>query len=172
MNMAHLHLILNHLPIFGTLFGLALLAVGLLRNSEELKRISLIVFILMALAVVPTFLTGEPAEGHVKNLPDVSEAYIETHEAAAKVSLAMTLLLGVISGAALALSIRRAIAAVWITPAVLGLALLAGGSLIYTASLGGQIRHSEIRGGAATLGGNVEGGIERSGHTEGREDDD
>lgn len=172
MNMAHLHLILNHLPIFGTLFGLALLAIGLLRNSEELKRIGLIVFILMALAVVPTFLTGEPAEEHVKNLPDVSEAYIETHEAEAKVSLAMTLLLGVISGAALILSIRRARAAVWMTPAALATAVLVSGSLIYTASLGGQIRHSEIRGGAAVSGGNATDEGERSEHGEGREHDD
>lgn len=172
MNMAHLHLILNHLPIFGTLFGLALLAVGLLRNSEELKRISLIIFVLMALAVVPTFLTGESAEEHVKNLPDVSEAYTESHEAAAKVSLAVTLLLGVISAATLVLSIRRMKAAVWMAFATLVTALLVGGSLIYTASLGGQIRHSEIRVGAATAGSNGEGERERSEHREGREDDD
>jgi hypothetical protein len=172
MNMAHIHLILNHLPIFGTLFGLALLAVGLLRNSDELKRISLIIFVFMALAVVPVYLTGEPAESQVKNLPDVSGAFIETHEAAAQVSLATTMLLGMASCVALALSIRKVKAAVWMTPVVLGLALLVSGSLTYTASLGGQIRHSEIRGGAANPTGTTEGERGSTEQRESQEDDD
>jgi len=46
MNWAHVHLLLNHLPVVGTFFGVLLLLLALLRKSEELKRVSLGVFVL------------------------------------------------------------------------------------------------------------------------------
>ena len=44
MNWAHVHLMLSHLPVVGTIFGVLLLLLALLRKSEELKRVSLGVF--------------------------------------------------------------------------------------------------------------------------------
>ena len=40
MDPAHLHLMLNHIPVLGTAFGMALIAWALFRKSEELKRVS------------------------------------------------------------------------------------------------------------------------------------
>ena len=84
MNPAHLHLMLNHIPVLGMAFGLALVSLALLRKSEELKRISLGFLIVIALLAIPAYLTGEPAEELVENLPGVSKSSIEQHEEAAR----------------------------------------------------------------------------------------
>ena len=61
MNLAHVHLLLNHLPPLGVLFGFLLLAAAVARKSGELVRASLVTFVLAALLAVPTYYTGEPA---------------------------------------------------------------------------------------------------------------
>jgi hypothetical protein len=48
-----------------------------------LKRISLGIFIIVALLAIPAYLTGEPTEELVENLPGVSKSSIEQHEEAA-----------------------------------------------------------------------------------------
>ena len=42
MNAAHLHLMLNHLPLLGVLFGLLLLAAGIAQRNDVLKRAALV----------------------------------------------------------------------------------------------------------------------------------
>ena len=83
MNSAHLHLILNHIPVFGTALGLLLMIYSFVAKSDEVRKISLGAFILSAITLIAVYLTGEPAEEIVENLPGVSEAIIETHEDAA-----------------------------------------------------------------------------------------
>ena len=53
MNVAHWHLILNHIPVLGIAFGLVVLGAGLWKSSEELKRLALVVFATSALLAVP-----------------------------------------------------------------------------------------------------------------------
>lgn len=63
MNPAHLHLMLNHIPVLGTAFCMVLVGSALIQKSEELKRVSLGAFVIVALLAIPAYLTGEPAEG-------------------------------------------------------------------------------------------------------------
>jgi hypothetical protein len=49
-------------------------------KSEELKKMSLWVFVLVALVALPVYLTGEPAEEVVEHLPGVAESFIESYE--------------------------------------------------------------------------------------------
>ncbi|HEX9782951.1 MAG TPA: hypothetical protein VGA56_09525, partial [Opitutaceae bacterium] len=95
MNVAHLHLILNHVPVLGTAFGLGLLTFALWRKSEEVKKAALGLFVISALLAIPVYFTGEPAEEIVEELPDVSHANIEEHEEAAEVAFIGVLMLGV-----------------------------------------------------------------------------
>lgn len=61
MNWVHLHLALNHLPVVGALFVFLLLALGVCRGSEELKRLALqLSAALFAVAMLVRF-TGEQA---------------------------------------------------------------------------------------------------------------
>lgn len=145
MSWAHIHLALNHVPVIGLLLVLLLLAVASLRRSAELMRVSYGLLVLLAAATVVVYLTGEPAEELVKNLPGFSEALVEHHE---EVALIATIGMGVLGLIALVGLIRfRAprIEAAWYGRGVLLLALLMGGLMAWTANLGGQIRHSEIR---------------------------
>lgn len=145
MNGAHFHLLLNHLPVLGTAFGLLLLLFALLRKSDELKQVSLGVLVLTALSAVPAYLTGEPAEEIVENLPGVAKALVEQHESAALVALSAALATGVVALAGLWLARGNKPLPTWAMLATLFLGLAASGLMARAANLGGQIRHSEIR---------------------------
>jgi uncharacterized membrane protein len=146
MNPAHLHIILNHIPVIGIPFSAALLAYGLLRKSEEVKKVSLMAFVVIAVLTIPTFLAGHAAEEMVEHLPGFSEQLIENHESAALTGLIATLILGALSLAILLLSRRVTSVVRALTIGLLIFSLAVGGWLAWTANLGGKIRHTEIRG--------------------------
>lgn len=153
MNGAHLHLLVNHVPVLGLVFGLALLAAALFRRSTELTRASLVVFVLAGIAGIVVYLTGEPAEDTVEKVAGITEGLIGRHEDAA---LAATIGSGVLGAWALfGLAGFRRLATLprWFTSSSLVLALVAAVMMGWTANLGGQIRHSEIRAGAPAAGG-------------------
>lgn len=150
MNLTHLHLALNHIPVLGTAFGLALLIFGLWRKSNELKKTALCTFVVIALMAVPAYLTGEPAEDGVEGLPGVSEAIIEQHEEAANVAFASVGALGVIALLGLlALRHGRSVPP-WFAGLMVIASLTVSGLMGWTANIGGQIRHTEIRVGTAS----------------------
>lgn len=146
MDLTHLHLMLNHLPVLGVVFGFLILAWGVLRGQDEIKKIGLIFLIITAIFAVPVYLTGEPAEEAVENLAGVSEQIIETHEDSALVSLILAIATGVMAATALILKRFATENAARISIfAVLLLSIFTGGFITRTANLGGQIRHTEIR---------------------------
>lgn len=151
MNAAYLHLLLNHLPVIGTIFGLLLLLWAMLRKGKELQSAGLGVFVLAALAAVPVYLSGEPAEKVAEHLPGVAESFIESHERVALMALVAVIVTGVVSLAGLVLHRHAEKFPSYVAPVVLALAVITSGLMGWTANLGGQIRHTEIRSGSATL---------------------
>ncbi|MBZ5551163.1 MAG: hypothetical protein LAO21_00485 [Acidobacteriia bacterium] len=149
MNLAHVHLLLNHIPVLGTGFGLILFIVALLRKSEELRKACHGTFVVVALLAIPAYLTGDPAERVVKNLPGVSKSIIEAHDDAASASLIALSILGVVSMVGFILMWKSRPVPQWFTILLLALALIVTGMMAWTANLGGQIRHTEVRSGAA-----------------------
>ncbi len=150
MNPTHLHLLLNHVPVLGTAFGLGLLLFGLWRKSDEIKKAALGVFVIVAVMAVPVYLTGEPAEDGVKSLPGVSEPLIEQHEQAASVAFTGVLVLGVAALGGLIILRRGKSVPAWCGLLMLAAALIVSGLMAWTANMGGQIRHTEIRAGGST----------------------
>jgi len=150
MNPAHVHLVMNHVPVMGVLFGLGLLLFGALRHNAVIVRAALALFVVAALFALPTFFTGEPAEKAVEHVAGVAEAAIERHEDAAKIALISTELLGALGLLFLIQSRRRSDVPTAFVATMLFLSLMTGGVLAWTANLGGQIRHTEI---ATQLGG-------------------
>ena len=144
MNWAHVHLMLNHLPVLGTVFGFALLAWAVLRRNETLQRAALGTLVLTALAAIPVFLTGEPSEELVEHLTGTAEPAIEAHEEAAVVALIAIEALGAMALAALVLFRNRGIPRPFAAGA-LAFALATAGWMAQTANLGGRIRHAELR---------------------------
>lgn len=146
MDLVHIHLLLNHIPVFGLLIGFLILSWGTLRDYGEVKSTGLVVLFVTSLVAIPVYLTGEPAEEVVEKLPGVSEQIIGLHEDAAIYSLVLCIGTGIV--AFLALIARRFLSetiARFGIFFVLLVALIAGASIAYTSNLGGQVRHSEIR---------------------------
>ena len=76
MDATHLHLLLNHFPIIGTLLGVGVMLYGYVTSSDQVKKVALWTWALMALIAIPVYLTGEPAEEAVEGLAGVSESLI------------------------------------------------------------------------------------------------
>ena len=130
----------------GVIFGLIVLAWGIVRGSDEVKRIGLLTLIVAGIVAVPVYLTGEPAEEIVEKLPGVSEGVIELHEDSALISLIFAMFAGAFALLSLISSRLKWVA--FARFAVVGtilVSLIAAGLMARTANLGGQIRHSEIR---------------------------
>lgn len=161
MNTVHLHLIFNHLPVIlipaGIVFYLLASTVG--QKERNLVRASLWMLCVASLTALPAFLTGEPAEEFVEHLPGFSKALIEPHEDIGKIAFILSLVSGLLAGIlahycpprVTPISAKLEAFLKVAKPLFLLLAIVASGLLGYTAYLGGQIRHSEIRTGAATL---------------------
>ena len=145
MNIAHLHLILNHFPVVGSVIVALLLALALYRRSDELGRAALLLAALVGAVSIAVYFTGEPAEELVERLPGVSEAITEQHEEAALVATIVVAALGALSLVVLGMHRGRRALSRRTTGAALALALVASGVMGYTAFLGGQVRHTEIR---------------------------
>lgn len=144
MSAAHLHLALNHAPLFGVIFAALGLAWAFARQSDGVARASLALLVLAGLLVVPVYLTGEEAEDVVEARAAVSEAAIEAHEDAA---LGGAIAVGVVGLAALVVLVgfRSRDVPRAATATVLVFALAAAAWIGYVANLGGQISHPEIR---------------------------
>ena len=141
---AHVHLMLNHLPVIGAPFLLLLLTIGLWRGSRELVTISLVLVVGLAVATGLVYLTGEPAEELVERASWFRDALAESHEDQATVSLVAVLVTGALASAALAFR-RRPAAGVWLPRVTWGALALSTILLGWTAWSGGQIRHEEVR---------------------------
>jgi hypothetical protein len=163
MNLAYLHVTINHLPIMGVPIGAGLLALGLYSRNEAIKRAALLVFVFIGLATVAVYLAGRGGEDFVEHLAGVSEDAIEAHEGMAGIALFATELLALASivvfarfgGPAMLSRTNAAVVATpvpgWAAWSVLVLALGVSAVLGYTGKLGGRIRHVEFAGGAAAL---------------------
>ena len=147
MNLAHLHLVLNHIPVIGIPMALVFLIYGYRTKNHSSQRFALLVLIGLALMVLPVYLTGEPAEEVVEHLPGVAESLIESHEEAAKFSLVLTLITGATAFLALWFQEDSRKSRLLIL-SVVGIGSLAMLSLVNTANLGGKVRHTEFADGA------------------------
>ena len=144
---AHLHLLVNHAPIFGSLFALALLVASYFTSADVFRRTAFVVLIATAIAGATADLSGDAAEEAIKGFPGVRREVIHAHEDMADKAYYLADILGVLALGALVRWRRQPIPASAALVAVLATAFV-GGAFAYTALLGGQIRHTEVRPGA------------------------
>jgi len=148
MDLAHLHLMLNHVPFLGALFAAIVIGWGLLRKNDTLQRFGMVTLVVSALIAIPTYYTGEPAEERIENSPGVEKAYIHEHEEAAEFGIVVISVAGIIGLAALLLASRAPSRLNLLSIICLLAALFAFATVARVANLGGQIRHPELRSGA------------------------
>ncbi|WP_243699200.1 hypothetical protein [Flavobacterium hiemivividum] len=145
MNDAHLHLMVNHFPIIGTIFGIGILIAGLVLKNNALKNTAYILFIVAALFAALSMNTGEGAEELVEDMPNIGKKIIHEHEELAEKLALLLYATGIFSLLSIYTSSKNhklAIIASYITLFLaIGAAVL--GSSVGTS--GGEIRHTEIR---------------------------
>jgi hypothetical protein len=151
MNYAHLHLMLNHIPIMGSLFGLGLLLVSFTGKNADLRRASYIIFASVGLLTVPVFLSGFAAQAMLQG-PHISDDLVSRHESSALLSIWFMEM----TGALALIGLWQAQSKIGIPRrnviAVLVFSLLTTGLIARTSNTGGDIRHPEdITGNAAPL---------------------
>ena len=150
-NTAHVHLLLNHVPTIG--FGIALLLflAGLGAKSDVLKRTSLVMFFVVSVVAIATYVSGSAAEavlvgtGRTDFPPGVSPAVIRAHEDAALLAFASMEVTGFFAWLALWQWRRVKTLPGWNLPIVLVLALVTFGLMARAAERGGRINHPELR---------------------------
>ena len=145
MNLAHVHLLLNHFPTIGMMVGLGVFIAAIIAKSDDLKRASLIVFFGIALLSIPTFASGTAAELALSKTPEVSKTMIEAHETAALVALGFMELTGALAWLGLWQYRRLSRLPQGTLLAILLAGLLTFGLMGRAAKIGGDIRHPEIR---------------------------
>jgi uncharacterized membrane protein len=146
MNLAHLHLLLTHFPIIGTIVALGLFIASFIGKNDDLKRSSLIIFAAIALITLPTFYSGIGAQRAIRKDPGVSAALIDRHEGAAMLAVFFMLTTGALAMVELWRRRRIATEKPWSGTllAILLFSLLTTGLMARVGTTGGDIRHPEI----------------------------
>jgi hypothetical protein len=146
LNGAHIHLLLNHVPVIGMVGAVVVLLWAVVADSDAVRRLALFVLLLVGISAVPAFYSGEGAERVVKHMPGVEQQRIEDHEAAGKWGLGIGILAGLFALAGLVArrgkSVPRGLVGVALVLALFGSTVFAR-----VAWLGGEVHHPELRSG-------------------------
>ncbi|MFZ1371675.1 MAG: DUF2231 domain-containing protein [Ferruginibacter sp.] len=148
MSQAHLHLLITHLPIFGSILGTFVLAYALWSKSNHTKIAAYLLFIIAAFGAGIAYLTGEGAEEAVEDLPGVTENIIKQHEDFAMYALVALIILGIVSLMAILVIYKKNTYTRTAAIVTLFISLISFSLVARTGYLGGQIRHTEISNGA------------------------
>ncbi len=144
---AHLHLLVNHAPIFGCVFALALLVASYLTSPDVLRKTALVILVATGVAGLLADKTGEAAEDAIRGYPGVKREIIHDHEDMATRAWILAGVLGVASAGALIKWRRKPVPNAATVVFVVATAFV-GGAMVYTGLLGGRVRHTEVRPGA------------------------
>ena len=153
MTLAHLHLVMNHVPTVGVVVVLGLLLLAFARRSEHLTHAGLELLFVIALLTLPVYISGVAAYYELRSLEEISLEAVRMHQDAALVGFALTELAGFGGWVALWQSRRRGRPARGLVAAVTVLLVVALAVMGRAANLGGEIRHPEIRAAAAASAG-------------------
>ena len=145
MNDAHLHMIVNHFPIIGTIFGLGILISGMILRNNSVKNTAYVLFIVAAVFAAFSMGTGEGAEELVEDMPTVGKQIIHEHEEMAEKLAIVLYVLGAISMGGLFLNYIKHAKAKLISYTAILIAVVGVFLAKETGTSGGEIRHTEIR---------------------------
>jgi hypothetical protein len=145
VNLAHLHLVINHVPTVGAVAALGLLLLAFVRRNEHLKHAGLEGLFVIAVLTLPVFVSGVAAQQEMRGRNDISLNAVRIHLDAALIGFTVMEFAGFVAWVALWQWRRRGSAARGIVPAATALLVVAIAAMGIAANLGGDIHHPEIR---------------------------
>ena len=139
--MANLHLLSNHFPILGSLFGVILLVVALVKPNLNTTLSAYLILLVSGFGGIIAYFSGEAAEERIEHIKGISHKVIHIHEEMAENSLIFIFLLT-----------ATAIVGLWAERAqweskkkierfALITGIIAFVLFVFTGYLGGHIRH-------------------------------
>lgn len=146
MNATHLHLLLNHFPIIGTLIGAIIIIYGFIKRDPKIKNLASLLIVIMSLIALPVFFTGEPAEEYIENIQGISEATIEKHEEAAEFAIVIMSITGFLALLSLFFNKIKPEFGNKFSWIVLVMTIVSFISMANVGFYGGKIRHTELNG--------------------------
>lgn len=145
MNPAQIHLLFNHFPIIGMLIGAITLAVGLGLKQSGTTTTALYILLFTSLMAIPTYLSGEGAEEIVEHLPNSNHDLIEHHEEEGAQFFYISIVMALLSLAAIITERRKMPVASTMRAIVLVAAFITALLGIRAGHSGGMIQHLEVR---------------------------
>jgi uncharacterized membrane protein len=145
MNDAHLHMLVNHFPIIGTILGLGILITGLFIKNNAVKNTAYALFIIAALFGAFSMATGDGAEELVEDMPNIGHQIIHEHEELAEKFILVMYATGIFSILSIFTSAKKHKWAKICSFLTLLFALTASILAKSVGTSGGEIRHTEIR---------------------------
>ncbi|AMA49103.1 MULTISPECIES: hypothetical protein [Flavobacterium] len=145
MNSVHLHLLVNHFPIIGVFFGIAILVYGIFRKNALVLNIAYTIFIFSMIMGKISMITGDKAEHFLEKTNNFPHVLIEFHEEKAEIFMKTVYLLGSISIIGIITNKKKHPKAQFLAFLIL---LIAGTSIFFSQPVGtsgGRIHHNEIR---------------------------
>lgn len=144
MALSHVHLVLNHIPVIGSVAVLGLLLLALVRRSADLRRAGLEVAVIVGMLTLPAYLTGVGAQPPSEERTALIAAAIGAHHDAALLGSGFMLLTAMLAWIALWQTRRRTEPARGVFVVVMALSTTTLALMGRAANLGGQIKHPEV----------------------------
>jgi uncharacterized membrane protein len=141
---SHLHILVSVFPSVGLIFVLGFYVTASLTDNEVMKRTCLVLFGLLGLLAIPTYLSGDYAMAVLSQNPKISQGLMDTHRNWSYASLAAL----VITGAAAWLELWRSRSvghlATQALNVIMGLAFITLLLMMVVGELGWEISHFEL----------------------------
>ena len=141
---AHLHILVSVFPLVGLIFVLGFYVTAFVADNDGLKRTCLVLFVLLGLSAIPTYLSGDHSMEVLSQNPKISKDLMSTHEGWGVAALATLVAAGLGALIELARSRRRKGLSNDALHLVLGLALVTLGLMVVVGELGWEISHHEF----------------------------
>ena len=148
MNFVHLHLMINHSPLYATLFAFFFVLIGMMIRNRGVVTAGLIIAIVAALCGGAAYLTGDQAADIIGNGPPIAGVdtkLIHEHDLAAGFVLLSSSVAAVAAIAVLFVGRKRGERPRWMEVVMVVLLLWSFSVVARTALLGGRIHHPEVR---------------------------
>jgi hypothetical protein len=97
MNAEFLRFVLMHIPLPGTVLGIFILLLAIIRHSEELQKFSFFLFVVSALITALTYFSGQPVSDITNDLPGLSMSLLSQYEDALIMALIGIEIAGVVT---------------------------------------------------------------------------
>ena len=145
MTATEIHLMFNHFPVLGTLFGIIILAIGIFKSNKMVNIIGLSFLLFSGFMALPVNKSGENAEHVVEEYPGVSHDQIHEHEELAESAMPLALVMSLLCAFAIYFQIKSHPRARISAYSVLIIALVTFVLMALVAHEGGKIRRPDLR---------------------------